>query len=832
MQQDKSSLPWGTPRPPFIVGVTGHMAIGEDNIQIIKDKIHSVFAWLKSSQLDECETGGTHEPLGLSSTPILVLSSLAPGADQLVAEIAYDHGFQNQCPLPFPTGFYRNASTFRQGERDGNDKIIGITEADPNNAKPVDRQFELPALTDEDKARQQGFDDVVNKIGLHNCFAVLRPEDLNKTDTELEEQYAMDIRDRERRNLRYRSSGDYVSANCDVLIAICDLPDIRSFENRINVGDGSLPPLARCGAREIVQSHVFGIEPGTLPIDTTLTWADNGPAIRIYCPNEKNPKPAENHKTTNDQPEIGSITFWHPLDSMQTEHFEKQWHRTKMDELKSFADRLEELNRDLENAEPAEPGQADVMLMEEKKEFRPTTFFDEPRTKTKKELKKWIRLFRLAGEKNTESQDSSSPQLEPQEKVAVFRRVVANLNRKLDDSIKSLKARLFLWAFFVIVLMQVYENWVTDSMAGSVPGWRTGMFYLAVIIFSVSIFYYYRVRGRNFFDRQNDYRAIAEGVRVQFYWNAAGIVSQAAANFMQRVRGEMSWIREVVAWTGFPCEQHAASFQNLDNRSKLEELKKILNSWVKIQLKFFSKETLIQDARKRRVQFIANMCLVAGLFLLLFNFGQVSYGSSSLVAWFESISKYCGLVPLFLLTAVVIGLYLSAEYVAFRAYKVYYSDNAPNIWTQLFGHLKHFQNPILVWITGAFLGWSIFCMVEYVSRIPAFPNPAQLAAIAKNLIFAVGGLLHTWAAFKFFEENTKRYSASRDLFRASELKIRRILETLKSQIESNEKQLEIDVTIQAVQDYFVVLGQEALHENAEWLIMHRNRPVEPILPTG
>jgi hypothetical protein len=57
------------------------------------------------------------------------------------------------------------------------------------------------------------------------------------------------------------------------------------------------------------------------------------------------------------------------------------------------------------------------------------------------------------------------------------------------------------------------------------------------------------VKGAQFrhLERQAlDYRALAEALRVQIYWMAAGISESVAASYLQQMRSEMSWIRQAV----------------------------------------------------------------------------------------------------------------------------------------------------------------------------------------------------------------------------------------------------------------------------------------------
>ena len=56
-----------------------------------------------------------------------------------------------------------------------------------------------------------------------------------------------------------------------------------------------------------------------------------------------------------------------------------------------------------------------------------------------------------------------------------------------------------------------------------------------------------------------DYRTLAEGLRVQFYWAAAGVTSGnvtkfAHDNFLQMQDTELGWIRNVMRVAGTECD--------------------------------------------------------------------------------------------------------------------------------------------------------------------------------------------------------------------------------------------------------------------------------------
>ncbi len=57
-------------------------------------------------------------------------------------------------------------------------------------------------------------------------------------------------------------------------------------------------------------------------------------------------------------------------------------------------------------------------------------------------------------------------------------------------------------------------------------------------------------------DRFQDYRAVAEGLRVQFFWRLAGLPNAAADHYLRKQRSDLDWIRNAVRYFGLttaPC---------------------------------------------------------------------------------------------------------------------------------------------------------------------------------------------------------------------------------------------------------------------------------------
>jgi len=87
-------------RLPLVIGATGHRDLRDQDIPALESAVAEVIKRLKRDYLREN-----------TETPIVLLSSLAEGADQLVARIALDHGAKLIAPLPMPADEYRRDFT-------------------------------------------------------------------------------------------------------------------------------------------------------------------------------------------------------------------------------------------------------------------------------------------------------------------------------------------------------------------------------------------------------------------------------------------------------------------------------------------------------------------------------------------------------------------------------------------------------------------------------------------------------------------------------------------------------------------------------------------------
>jgi len=836
-------------RPAFVIGITGHMEISPANRQIVEERITRVFQSLQKQQPrkaaarpqtpEEQLTG-----VALGGTPVILLSALAPGADQIAARCALRLGIRVICPLPFPLPFYRNSSTFRVTRENGLD-LATVTAPDPEGAPPEKREHGLPVIGPESRRRHDELDELLAPGGVHpdDLFHVLHADDTALDEVALQEKLAADLRDRVGRNLRYRAAGDYISAYSDILIAVCSLehpPDKPPVDETAPV-EKRLPAHAEPGANRIVWSHLHGIDPGILPVGTALTWADNGPVVRIYCPNAKKQAPdgAEAPLIT------GDTAIWHPRDCTIPGEPGEVRHRREMTSLGEFArnfrDLLAEFPREYTSKHHAEA----ASLLKAKSPFRPHNCLGRLRqrlsgafAKIKNEgYRKWLAGLRIKDPPAPAAGgDSNLPA--PLHRIGIARRVIADLNSKYDAKVKRLMAHLFAVTAGVVLFQQLFENWVTPGTAEPPPAvWRQYCFLAALLLFFGGFLYYWLRTRHRLLEKLNDYRAISEGLRVQYYWSAAGLGLSAASEYLQHVRSSLSWIRSAMASVSFPYEESRREFQRLDTAQQLERLRRVCEGWSSGQEAYFSEKAHSQTLQHHRLHFAGNLLLVAGLAVITGNFLlEATHDKAApehIPAWIHAWAWQ----PLVFWLFAAAALWLAAQVITLFAWRagekagaLSGADSGSGFWMQASSWLHRSLHWSVAWLAGLALGTAVFVAIYSPPAQDWLPEGIKRGAVAKSFLLAAGGLLHAWAAFKFSKENSRRYTAMRDLFRAAQTKFRHLLAHAENQRKESRPAEEVNATITSIQQLLGALGREAIHENTYWLLMHRNKPVEPVPP--
>ncbi|HEX5736350.1 MAG TPA: hypothetical protein VF131_26200 [Blastocatellia bacterium] len=148
---------------------------------------------------------------------------------------------------------------------------------------------------------------------------------------------------------------------------------------------------------------------------------------------------------------------------------------------------------------------------------------------------------------------------------------------------------LFLLVFVGVCFFQAYSDI------------RQRVVFLLVYMSLLGVAYiFYALAKRNeYHGKYLDYRALAEGMRVQFFWLLAGLKKPVADYYLRKQRSELDWIRKAIrVWT------LSMEFQEAPNKTVAtspHQLRLVLNEWVTGQRRFFANAAK-RDQRKLKWQ--------------------------------------------------------------------------------------------------------------------------------------------------------------------------------------------------------------------------------------
>jgi hypothetical protein len=120
-----------------------------------------------------------------------------------------------------------------------------------------------------------------------------------------------------------------------------------------------------------------------------------------------------------------------------------------------------------------------------------------------------------------------------------------------------------------------------------------------------------------------DYRALAEGLRVQLYWNLAGVVDSESVgfaydNFLQKQDVDLGWIRHVM--------RQASMRRDRGSSPDPGWVSWVIENWIgdpssgSGQLAYYSSKQLHNTSRFRRTRMLGSLCLWAGIFIAVMLF--------------------------------------------------------------------------------------------------------------------------------------------------------------------------------------------------------------------
>lgn len=172
--------------------------------------------------------------------------------------------------------------------------------------------------------------------------------------------------------------------------------------------------------------------------------------------------------------------------------------------------------------------------------------------------------------------------------------------KELPPSLRSLRKR-----FAVADTLAIYFQRLTQRTLGTLfilvmlvaisfelyahlfPEWHWLLAVYLLLLAGAYLWINRRAKRHDYQNKYQDYRALAEGMRVQFFWEVAGLRLSAADHYLRKQRSELDWICSAIrAWT-IPNEAETRALLATENREPLNALKLVLQHWLTDQADYF-----------------------------------------------------------------------------------------------------------------------------------------------------------------------------------------------------------------------------------------------------
>lgn len=114
---------------------------------------------------------------------------------------------------------------------------------------------------------------------------------------------------------------------------------------------------------------------------------------------------------------------------------------------------------------------------------------------------------------------------------------------------------LFMLAGLAVISMTNYDSWISEKGISFFNYLLPA--YLGFL--GIAFLWHFCARTSGYQNKHLEYRALAEGLRVQFFWELAGINENVSLQYLRKQRTELEWIRNTIRTNNIPSEPDPAS---------------------------------------------------------------------------------------------------------------------------------------------------------------------------------------------------------------------------------------------------------------------------------
>jgi len=458
---------------PLVVGVTSHRNLPSDQVEPVRRRVREFFAGLREE---------------FPEFPLVVLSPLAEGGDQWVAEEALSVGARLIAPLPMSRELY--VEDFADpAARVNFDRLCAMAEV-----------VEIPELVGVASPSRTGIAD-------------------------------------EERDQRYAQTGMYVSDHAHILLAVWDGKDSSMLG----------------GTAQIVRYHLSGIKPSYAKrrrSEAHVLGDENERLVyHIVCSRDQaGGEPA---------PALRALDVW--------------W-RAGADASPGSSEMPESLRSMLASA----------------REFA-------------EDARKYAARIEAAAKREAR-RDGRHPDLASERWFAPADWLARHFQRRVLLSMRV----LYTMAAMMAISFAAYDN---------LPA-HDEMIFVFLLLFVLGGSVALLANRRGWHRKYLDYRALAEGLRVQSYWHRAGLSLAddpqfGRDNFLQKQDVELGWVRNAMRFCGIENDLGG-------KHGSAEEMQAVIGEWIGDnmqpgQLGYYRSKGEQRTRTHRLTELIGRVCLIAGV---------------------------------------------------------------------------------------------------------------------------------------------------------------------------------------------------------------------------
>jgi multisubunit Na+/H+ antiporter MnhG subunit len=876
----------------------------------------------------------------LQNTPIAILTGLAPGVDSLAVDVAQQSHLDLEviAALPLPPAIYVHATTFvhrddsdranEQRQKAFMDKVEAISKGTVYD-RPASQQGTMDARVngfESSEERDDGVDQKVSsnvesngspveqfcrkwqKVYSNRVFHVITGEEVELPVVQREQKLWAKVRSGkdDACDPHYYAAGEYLATYCHLLIAV--------FDGKMT--------STQAGTPMVVKARLQGPRQEVLPTSKQVGLPHGGPVLHLnvnkkaQAPNDSIPmlrflhsepdanqsldfKPIENETT------VGALTSSGGTGTGQ--HEDRELQKIRFGVFSRVARNLEEYNASTAKNDEAPdkcsipehvnlplrslPSDSDqTKKLVEQASFHAATSDAANRFTIASQIAlRWLFLLALLaaaglhlfahwmpqngmpqkGNPENGNPENGTHSEHPRDKTAVGSDAVTLVSFYRSEDLEADQSQQSDSAKSPKESQEHHQPSVVRIIAGLL----SLLFVLAGLgLFAAAKF------GR-WPEKAKDYRAISEGMRVQFFWNLVGLGKSVSANYMHRQRSELDWIRGAIRSLSLPYHYWKDLFDSYPRQTKIALFQSVRENWLIDQFHYFNDRYKEKHHAAHAWRKLGSMFTLAGLIQFFFWWQQDSMST-------HTVSSVLFLIAITAAVAaslvMVVALYLKSlktdlHKLTGRPHKTNTGGDSSNSITQpqnalhrwflaLDRRLIDFAGFLINtadWIVATvdapgsrgskrqmffhglinfficvapatILAIAMLLGVSALGLIPYFPNAMHLGVIAAGLHLLFGALCVAWPEKSMDSEFAYQYNVIAALYKHAAQRLDRLtkqlIDSLENQPEnSKQAEFEFDSTVREIQNFLYDVGREALDENAEWLLLHRGRPLEPVM---